>query len=69
MNTLSFLIAKIKRNISSLNLRREHSECPRCPWIYTEGQGICRFCMQKNRSISKILEDIPDDQELSLIHI
>jgi len=63
MNSLSFLIARIKKNISSLHIRREQGECPRCPWIYTEGQGICRFCMQKNRNISKIMEDIPDDPE------
>ena len=63
MISLSLLVARIKKNISSLRLRRVKGECPRCPWIYTEGQGICQFCIQKNRNISKVMEDIPDDLE------
>jgi hypothetical protein len=58
MISLSFLIARIKKNLSSLRLRREYEECPRCPWIYTEGQGICRFCVQKNKNVSKLIEDV-----------
>ena len=63
MISLSLLVARIKKNISSLRLRRVKGECPRCPWIFTEGHGICQFCIQKNRNVSRRLGDIPDDLE------
>jgi hypothetical protein len=63
MNPLSFTLARIMKKITSINLRQLYRECPGCSWIYTEGQGICRFCMQKNNNLTKIIEEIPDDSE------
>ncbi|GEM_PF-5903767 len=63
MTSLSLLIARMKRNIFSLSLLWEHEECPGCPWIYSEGQRICQFCTQKNKNISKVIENISNDLE------
>ena len=62
MNTLSFFLARVNRDLRRLHLTSTREACPRCVWKYDPKMEVCQRCTRSKRA-GQVPETIPEEPE------